>query len=345
MSSEYAEELCTPGARETNKFGSTSIPDDGGTSHFCVVDRFGNVVTLTETINGEFGSLVIAEPFGVVLNNEMDDFATSPGKANMFGLVQGQANVVAPGKRPLSSMSPTIVLKDGRPVLTLGASGGPRIITAVMQVMLNVIEFDRPLEEAMSAVRLHHQWQPDEVYFDQDPPQQLVTALERAGQTISSKRKGAAVQAIQILSDGTIVGASDPRKGGRPVGLPYAARSRSDGRSVRVRQCRHALDNQVRLDLRARLARRTCTIPSSPAVHPDGLQAELLCRLVVVERLCATCRIRSRRTPSSASFSNAYSKFAVTACGCRRPSAVIIASNLTPSRASLWRTRRDRRSR
>ena len=92
----------------------------------------------------------------------------------MFGLVQGQANVVAPGKRPLSSMSPTIVLKDGRPVLTLGASGGPRIITAVMQVMLNVVEFDLPLEEAMSAVRLHHQWQPDEVYFDRDPPQNLV---------------------------------------------------------------------------------------------------------------------------------------------------------------------------
>ena len=220
ISREYAEELCTPTARESDEFGSTNIPDDGGTSHFCVADRFGNVVTLTETINGEFGSLVVAEPFGIILNNEMDDFATNPGKANMFGLVQGQANVVAPGKRPLSSMSPTIVLKDGRPVLTLGASGGPRIITAVMQVMLNVVEFDLPLEEAMSAVRLHHQWQPDEVYFDRDPPQNLVAALEHAGQTISGKRKGAAVQAIQILSDGEMVGASDPSKGGRPVGLP-----------------------------------------------------------------------------------------------------------------------------
>ena len=217
---ELAQGIHARRTLEPDKYGSTKTPpDDGGTSHFCVADRFGNVVGMTETINGLFGSLVVAEPFGIILNNQMDDFLTVPGQANLYGLRQSRANLVGPSKRPLSSMSPTIVLKDGRPVLVLGASGGPRIITAVLQVMLNVIKLDMPLDEAMSAVRIHHQWQPDEVYFDRDPPAGLVASLKAAGHTISDKRKGAAVQAIRFLPDGTMLGVSDPRKGGRPAGL------------------------------------------------------------------------------------------------------------------------------
>jgi gamma-glutamyltranspeptidase/glutathione hydrolase len=215
---KYAEQLADRLPRGSEDYGSTTLPEDRGTSHFCVADQDGNVVALTETINGVFGSLVIAEPYGIILNNQMDDFAANPGKPNLYGLIQGEANAVAPGKRPLSSMSPTIVFKAGRPVLTLGASGGPRIITSVLQVMLNVIEFDLPLDEAMSAVRVHHQWLPDEVYFDREPPATLVATLKGTNK-ISSERKTGVVQAIQFLPDGTLVGACDPRKGGRPAGL------------------------------------------------------------------------------------------------------------------------------
>jgi gamma-glutamyltranspeptidase / glutathione hydrolase len=205
-------------------YGAASQPasapiEDRGTSHFCVADRDGNVVALTETVNGVFGSYVIAEPFGIVLNNQMDDFTTNPGQPNLFGLIQGAANVVAPGKRPLSSMTPTIVCRAGKPVLALGASGGPRIITAVLQVLLNVIERGQPLEQAIDAVRLHHQWLPDEVYFDRAAPDALIADLRAHGQTVSTERRSACVQALQILADGTFVGASDPRKGGQPAGV------------------------------------------------------------------------------------------------------------------------------
>lgn len=224
LSMDYALELARrikpEQVLQRDAYGSVAPPpDDAGTSHFCVVDRAGNVVALTETINGSFGSLIVVEPFDFVLNNQMDDFTAEPGKPNLYGLVQGAANAIAPSKRPLSSMSPTIVLKDGRPVLVLGGSGGPRIITSVLQVLLNVIERDMPLEQAIEAPRLHHQWLPDEVRFDRDPPAELVDGLKKAGQTIGDRPAVGIVQAIQILDDGTLIGASDPRKGGRPAGV------------------------------------------------------------------------------------------------------------------------------
>jgi gamma-glutamyltranspeptidase/glutathione hydrolase len=218
ISRDYARQLADRFCPASNEeYGSTRMPEDRGTSHFCVADRDGNAVALTETINGTFGSLVVAEPYGIILNNEMDDFAADPGQPNLYGLIQGEANAVAPGKRPLSSMSPTMVVKAGHPVLVLGASGGPRIITSVLQVMLNVIEFDMPLEQAMSQVRIHHQWLPNEVYFDREPPGELAHGLQQAGHQLSGQRKTGMVQAIQLLPDGTLVGASDPRKGGRPA--------------------------------------------------------------------------------------------------------------------------------
>lgn len=194
-----------------------SAPADRGTSHFCVADRFGNVVAWTETINGEFGSFVVAEPFGIILNNEMDDFATTGGRPNLFGLIQGDANRVQPGKRPLSSMTPTIVRRGERIVLVLGASGGPTIITSVLQVALNAAVRDLPLADAITAPRIHHQWQPDEVCFDRDPPRPLVASLTRRQHVVSYRPRGGCVQAIQFLPDGAMVGACDPRKGGRPA--------------------------------------------------------------------------------------------------------------------------------
>ncbi|HUU94898.1 MAG TPA: gamma-glutamyltransferase [Phycisphaerae bacterium] len=224
MGRQYAADLAWRiSPRETldpARYGDvTPAPDDGGTSHFSVADRFGNIVALTETINGTFGSLVFAEPYGIILNNEMDDFVTVRGQANLYGLVHSEANLVGPGKRPLSSMSPTIILKDGKPFLVLGASGGPRIISSVLQVALGVME-GQSLQDAMTSLRLHHQWQPDEVFFDRQPPRELVEGLTQRGHKISAERKTGVVQAIQLLEDGTMVGASDPRKGGRPAGVP-----------------------------------------------------------------------------------------------------------------------------
>jgi gamma-glutamyltranspeptidase/glutathione hydrolase len=131
------------------------------TTHYSVVDRMGNAVAVTYTINDDFGAKIIAGDTGFLLNDEMDDFAAKPGAANMYGLVQGQANAIAPGKRPLSSMTPTIVLKDGRPAWVVGAPGGSRIITTVLEIIVNVIDHGMTLQEAVDAPRIHHQWLPD----------------------------------------------------------------------------------------------------------------------------------------------------------------------------------------
>jgi gamma-glutamyltranspeptidase/glutathione hydrolase len=131
------------------------------TTHYSVADARGNAVSVTYTINDDFGAKVIAGDTGFFLNDEMDDFAAKPGAPNLFGLVQGQANAIAPGKRPLSSMTPTIVLKDGQPVLVVGAPGGSRIITTVLEIIVNVIDHGMTLQEAVDAPRLHHQWLPD----------------------------------------------------------------------------------------------------------------------------------------------------------------------------------------
>jgi gamma-glutamyltranspeptidase/glutathione hydrolase len=192
--------------------------DDAGTTHYCIVDRWGNIASATETINTHFGSLVYVDEWGIVLNNEMDDFSSEPGKANAFGLVQSPANAVAPGKRPLSSMSPTIVLRDGKPFMALGASGGPRIITSVVQVLLNVIEEGVPLASAVAGPRLHHQWRPNVVYtwgFEQQDV--VVRSLKTIGHAIETHGGESAVQALMIADD-RLIGASDPRKGGRPAG-------------------------------------------------------------------------------------------------------------------------------
>jgi gamma-glutamyltranspeptidase / glutathione hydrolase len=136
------------------------------TTHYSIVDAAGNAVAVTTTLNGSFGARVVAPGTGILLNNEMDDFTMKPGVPNLYGLVQGEANAVAPGKTPLSSMSPTIVLRDGQPLLVLGTPGGSRIITAVVEAFLNVVEYGMDIQEAVDAPRFHHQWLPDRIALE-----------------------------------------------------------------------------------------------------------------------------------------------------------------------------------
>jgi gamma-glutamyltranspeptidase/glutathione hydrolase len=203
--------------QEIDTYGADVIPDDAGTSHFCIVDRWGNAVVSTETINTSFGSLAAVGQWGLILNNEMDDFSARPGRVNAYGLTQSQRNAVASGKRPLSSMSPTIVLDGREPYVLLGGSGGPRIISSVLNVLLGVTDFGLSLEEAMLRPRVHHQWRPDEVFFDGDPPPRLAAALRTRGQRISDQRRSGIVQGI-LIDQGQLIGAADPRKGGAPAG-------------------------------------------------------------------------------------------------------------------------------
>jgi len=221
LSKEYAATLSRridiERTREINLYGSVDSPRDSGTSHFCIVDRFGNAVVSTETINTYFGSLAAIEEWGLILNNEMDDFTTEPGKSNAFGLVQSTANAIEPGKRPLSSMSPTIVLHEDEPVFLLGASGGPGIISSVLNVFLYVVDLHFPLQWAIGAPRPHHQWQPDLVYFDRDPHPDIAAYVIGRGHKLADQHKTGVVQAILRDGEGWI-GASDPRKGGKPAG-------------------------------------------------------------------------------------------------------------------------------
>jgi gamma-glutamyltranspeptidase/glutathione hydrolase len=149
-------------ATPSSALGDGAAADEKATTtHYSVVDARGNAVSATYTINDDFGAKVIAGDTGFFLNDEMDDFAAKPGTPNMFGLVQGKANAIAPGKRPLSSMTPTIVLKDGKPLLIVGAPGGSRITTTVLEIIVNVIDHGMTLQEAVDAPRMHHQWLPD----------------------------------------------------------------------------------------------------------------------------------------------------------------------------------------
>jgi gamma-glutamyltranspeptidase/glutathione hydrolase len=189
------------------------------TTHFVVMDEDGNAVTLTTTLNGNYGSGVVSEKFGIALNNEMDDFTTHPGQPNMFGLVQGQGNVVEPGKRPLSSMSPTLAMKDGKTVLALGAPGGPRIISSVLQVLYRVLGQNMDLDVAVQAPRVHHQYLPNVLYVDKQALSPLVIqALEKRGHKVEESWM-AKVYAVQRDNDGVLKAAFDHRGEGAVGGF------------------------------------------------------------------------------------------------------------------------------
>jgi gamma-glutamyltranspeptidase / glutathione hydrolase len=186
------------------------------TTHYSVVDGEGNAVAVTYTINGSFGAAVIAPGTGFFLNNEMDDFAVKHGAPNLYGLVQGEANAIAPGKRPLSSMAPSLVEKDGRVLLVLGSPGGSRIITTVLETILDIVDYGMAPQEAVDAPRLHHQWLPDEVAYERSglTPDTLA-ALTGMGYKLVEQRPWGAVELIAIANGGRLYGASDPR---RPAG-------------------------------------------------------------------------------------------------------------------------------
>jgi len=191
----------------------TSMPEKAETTHFSVVDKWGNAVSNTYTINGYFGSGVVAEGTGVVLNDEMDDFASKPGVPNMFGVVGSDANSIAPKKRPLSSMTPTILTKDDKVAMVIGTPGGSRIFTSIFQVVTNVYDFSMPLPEAVGATRFHHQLLPEntiiqEPYHALDP--EVVKELEAKGYKFSMQGMNGDIQAIRINGT-TPEPMSDPR--------------------------------------------------------------------------------------------------------------------------------------
>ena len=196
---------------------ATQAPRDHGTSHLCVVDREGNVVSLTTTINTPFGARMTVPQTGIILNDEMDDFALAPDVSNVYGLRGAGPNSIAPGKRPLSSMTPTIVIKEGSPVLTLGGSGGPTIVTATLQVLLNVMDFHLDPERAIRSPRIHDQYYPVTVAVEQAMPPASRGALTAMGFQIKTVPVLGDEEAIQITPDG-YDGAADPRKGGAAVG-------------------------------------------------------------------------------------------------------------------------------
>jgi len=200
------------------------------TTHYSVVDGEGNAVAVTYTLNGSFGAAVIAPGSGFLLNDEMDDFTVKPGAPNLFGLVQGTANAIAPGKRPLSSMSPAIVEKDGRPVLVLGSPGGPRITTAVLETITNIVDFAMAPQDAVAAPRFHHQFLPDTLYYERGGYERggyerggllpaTLAALAERGYRLAEQSPWGAVELIRVGPDGApggrFLGVNDPR---RPAG-------------------------------------------------------------------------------------------------------------------------------
>ena len=184
-------------------------PESIETTHFSIADKFGNVISNTYTINSAFGSGVTIEGTGILMNNEMDDFSGQPGVPNQFGLLGGVANEIEPAKRPLSSMTPTIVFDEGEPFLAIGSPGGSRIITAVLQIILNVVDFEQSLEEATGSKRIHHQWYPDDIDIEENYDQ--LNQLIDLGYEVDIIDTATCTQSIMI-GNGEFIGVSDLRR-------------------------------------------------------------------------------------------------------------------------------------
>jgi len=193
--------------------GNPAAHEGDNTTHFSVIDSEGNAVSNTYTLNFSYGLGLVAEGTGILLNNELDDFAAKPGAPNAYGLVGGAANAPGPGKRPLSSMSPTIVSREGRVVLVTGTPGGSRIITTVLQVILNVIEHQMNIAEAIAAPRIHHQWLPDMVFAERGLSPDTVRLLEAKGHKLVTTATSGSANSIMVTPEG-LAGAADPRQRG-----------------------------------------------------------------------------------------------------------------------------------
>src|SRR6202163_77362 len=197
----------------TDALSATPPREGSNTTHFSVVDGSGNAVSNTYTLNFSYGVGLVAEGTGVLLNNELDDFTAAPGASNAFGLVGFEANLPGPGKRPLSSMAPTIVLKDGKPVLVTGSPGGSRIISTVLQVIVDVLDFGMDVAAAVAAPRLHHQWLPDEVRIERGFTDETLAALSAKGHRLVESSGYSSANSIAATANGWL-GAPDPRTRG-----------------------------------------------------------------------------------------------------------------------------------
>lgn len=202
---------------ESIRPGALRATESSETTHFSIVDKAGNAVSLTYTLNGGYGSTVTAPGLGFLLNNEMDDFAAQPGSPNMFGLVQGEANAIQPGKRPLSSMTPTILTRDGKLFMVVGGPGGGRIISSVLQTITNVIDFQMNVQDAVDAPRFHHQWQPDKITMEPRFSPDTVRLLEQRGHTVQVTSAVARIFAI-VKNGEWLEGAADGRSYGKAEG-------------------------------------------------------------------------------------------------------------------------------
>ncbi|AUD60794.1 gamma-glutamyltransferase [Shewanella sp. Pdp11] len=211
IASQIAMNKTTPSAEI--KPGKLAPYESDQTTHFSVVDKWGNAVSNTYTLNFSYGSGLVAKGTGILLNNEMDDFSAKPGVPNGYGLVGGDANAVEGNKRPLSSMSPTIVMKDGKPFLVTGSPGGSRIITTTLQIIMNVIDHGLNIAEASNAARVHHQWLPDELRVESSLNRDTISLLEAKGHKVKVQPAMGSTQSIMVTEQG-IFGASDPRHSG-----------------------------------------------------------------------------------------------------------------------------------
>jgi gamma-glutamyltranspeptidase/glutathione hydrolase len=208
--------------------GEPSAYESPQTTHFSIVDSDGNVVANTYTLNESYGSAATASGTGVLLNDEMDDFTSKPGVPNTYGLIQAESNAIAPKKRPLSAMTPTIVMKDGKVLFAAGSPGGSTIINTVLQIIVNVVDFGMNIQQAVDAPRFHHQWLPDEISWEAfEFPKDTWDALLKMGHAFKkipgptgARTPGNIGDAhvIMIDVDGSRLGASDPRRGGVSVG-------------------------------------------------------------------------------------------------------------------------------
>ena len=203
----------TPGkASNSEDVGAGEVPyESPQTTHLSVLDAAGNAVSVTTTLNASYGSRLVAGGTGVILNNEMDDFSAKPGSPNMYGLVGTEANAIAPHKRMLSSMTPTIVLKNGQPVLITGTPGGSTITTSVFQTLLNVLVFGLDASTAVNAPKFHHQWLPDQVYVEKDFPDSTAQALEKMGYKIMKRAAIGRTELIRVLPGGRLEAVGDKR--------------------------------------------------------------------------------------------------------------------------------------
>lgn len=216
-----ASEIRLNRAAQPHEFGAGSLPyESPETTHFSIVDPSGNAVAVTTTINDSFGSRVVVGGAGFFLNNQMDDFSLKPGHQNLFGLTGGEANAIAPGKRMLSSMTPTIVEQQDSLFMVLGSPGGSRIITSVLQVFLNTVDLGMDLQSAVNAGRFHHQGIPDTLFMEQDLFRRgIADSLAQLGHTVVLRKEMGAVDVVMIMPDGKRLGAADPRGDDRAMGF------------------------------------------------------------------------------------------------------------------------------